>query len=201
MSGYSIPSLERLIEQFERLPSIGRKSATRLAYHILSMKDSDAEKFTDAITEARKTIRYCRICCNLTDREVCRICTDEKRDRSVICVVQDFRDVLAFEKTRNINVTYHVLQGVLSPMHSVTPDQLRIKELLARLKDNDEVKEVIMALDGSVEGEATAMYLSKLIKPLNIKVTRIGYGIPVGADLEYADEVTLSRSLEARMEI
>ncbi len=200
MAQYSVASLERLIEQFERLPGIGHKTAARLAYYVLSMKESEAEKFADAILEAHKKIHYCKICCNLTDNEICSICEDERRDKSIICVVHDTRDVVAFEKTREFNATYHVLHGLLSPMNGCTPDMLHIKELLARL-NNDEVKEVIMALDGTVEGEATAMYLSKLIKPLGIKVTRLAYGIPVGADLQYADEVTLSRSLDGRIEL
>lgn len=200
MAQYGVASLERLIEQFERLPGIGHKSAVRLAYFVLSMKESEAEKFAGAILDAHKKIHYCRICCNLTDGDICSICSDERRDRSVICVVQDPKDVVAFEKTREFNATYHVLHGLLSPLIGNTPEMLHTKELLARL-NNDEVKEVIMAMDGTVEGEATAMYLSKLIKPLGVRVTRIGYGIPVGADLQYADEVTLTRSLEARHEI
>ena len=200
MAQYSVAALERLIEQFERLPGIGPKTAVRLAYYVLSMKETEAQKFSDAIMDAHKKIHYCKICCNLTDNEICSVCSDEKRDRSTICVVQDPKDVVAFEKTREFNATYHVLHGLLSPLPGSTPDMLHTKELLARLK-NDEVKEVIMATDGTVEGEATAMYFSKLIKPLGVKVTRLAYGIPVGADLQYADEVTLSRSLEGRQEI
>lgn len=200
MAQYSVASLERLIEQFERLPGIGHKTAVRLAYYVLSMKESEAEKFAGAILEAHKKIRYCKICCNLTDSEVCSICADEQRDRSIICVVQDPKDVIAFEKTSEFNATYHVLHGLLSPIKGCTPEMLHIKELLARLNNSD-VKEVIMAMDGTVEGEATAIYLSKLIKPLGIRVTRLAYGIPVGADLQYADEVTLSRSLNGRIEL
>lgn len=200
MAEYSVASLERLIEQFERLPGIGHKTAVRLAYYVLSMKESEAEKFAGAIVDAHKKIHYCKICCNLTDNEVCSVCADEKRDRTIICVVQDPKDVIAFEKTREFNATYHVLHGLLSPLNGRTPDMIHIKELLARL-NNNEVKEVIMATDGTVEGEATAMYLSKLIKPLGVKVSRLAYGIPVGADLQYADEVTLSRSLEGRIEL
>ncbi len=200
MAQYSVAPLERLVEQFERLPGIGHKTAARLAYFVMSMKESEAEKFAGAILDAHKKIHYCRICCNLTDGEICPICKDDDRDKSVICVVQDPRNVIAFEKTREFNATYHVLHGVLSPISGKTPDMLHIKELIDRLK-TDEVKEVIMALDGTVEGEATSIYLSKLIKPLGVKVTRIGYGIPVGADLKYADEVTLKRSLDSRHEL
>lgn len=200
MAEYSVASLERLIEQFERLPGIGHKSAVRLAYFVLSMKESEAEKFASAITDAHKKIHYCKICCNLTDRDICSICADEKRDRSIICVVQDPKDVSTFEKTKELNATYHVLHGLLSPLGGYSPEMLHTKELLKRL-NNDEVKEVIMAMDGTVEGEATAMYLSKLIKPLGIRVTRLAYGIPVGADLQYTDEITLSRSLELRTEL
>ena len=200
MTQYSVASLERLIEQFERLPGIGHKTAVRLAYFVISMKESEAEKFAGAILDAHKKIHYCKICCNLTDSEVCSICQDEDRDKSIICVVQETKDVVAIEKTHAFNASYHVLHGLISPMNGCTPDMLCIKELLSRLS-SDEVKEVIMAMDGTVEGEATAMYLSKLIKPLGIRVTRLAYGIPVGADLQYADEVTLSRSLEGRIEL
>ncbi len=200
MPDYVVAPLDRLIEQFERLPGIGHKSAVRLAYHVLSMSEADIEKFSDAIVDAHKKIHYCKICCNLTDREVCSICEDDKRDKSVICVVQDPRNVAVFERTREFNATYHVLHGLLSPLNGSTPDMIHVKELLQRLNNND-VKEVIMAMDGTVEGEATAVYLSKLIKPLGIKVSRLAYGIPVGADLQYADEVTLLRSLRGRVEL
>lgn len=200
MAEYNVASLSKLIEQFERLPGIGHKSATRLAYYILSMPESEAKKFSEAILDAHKKIHHCSICCNLTDTDVCSICSDESRDKSIICVVEDSRDVMALEKTREFNASYHVLHGVISPMNGITPDMIKIKELLARLGD-DTVKEVIMATNATVEGEATAMYLSKLIKPLGVKVTRLAYGIPVGGDLEYADEVTLSRALQGRSEI
>ena len=200
MSEYNVASLSRLIEQFERLPGIGHKTATRLAYYVLSMPLSEAQKFSDAIVEAHKKIHYCKVCCNLTDSEVCSICDDDKRDKSIICVVEDPRDVIALEKTREFNATYHVLHGVISPLNGISPDMIKIKELLARV-NNDIVKEVIMATNATVEGEATAMYISKLVKPLGIKVTRLAYGIPVGGDLEFADEVTLSRALQGRCEI
>ncbi|MDD6490250.1 MAG: recombination mediator RecR [Clostridia bacterium] len=200
MAEYNVAPLSRLIEQFERLPGIGHKTATRLAYYILSMPHSEAQKFADAVLDAHKKIHYCKICCNLTDSEICSICNDDRRDKSIICVVEDPRDVIALEKTREFKATYHVLHGVISPLNGITPDMIKIKELLARL-NNESVKEVIMATNATVEGEATAMYISKLIKPFGIRVTRLAYGIPVGGDLEYADEVTLSRALQGRCEI
>ena len=201
MAAYkSIPSLAVLVEQFERLPGIGHKSAERLAYHVLTMPKPDADKLVSSINTAREKIRYCSVCCNLTDREICSICADEERDRSIICVVEEPKDIFAFEKTGEFNMTYHVLHGCLSPMQNIGPDDLRIKELLARLKD-DSVKEVLMGLSSTVTGEVTSMYLSKLIKPLGIRVTRLGFGIPVGADLEYADEVTIKRSITTRTEL
>ena len=200
MAEYNVAPLSRLIEQFERLPGIGHKSATRLAYYILSMPQSEAQKFADAVLDAHKKIHYCKVCCNMTDSEICSICNDDRRDKSIICVVEDPRDVMALEKTREFNATYHVLHGVISPLNGITPDMIKIKELLARL-NNEVVKEVIMATNATVEGEATAMYISKLIKPLGIRVTRLAYGIPVGGDLEYADEVTLSRAIQGRCEI
>ena len=200
MSEYVVAPLDRLVEQFERLPGIGHKTAVRLAYFVLSMSESEAKKFSESIIDAHKKIHYCKICCNLTDKDICSICSDDNRDKSIICVVQDPRNVTAFEKTREFNATYHVLHGLLSPLNGSTPDMIHIKELLQRL-NNDVVKEVIMAMDGTVEGEATAVYISKLIKPLGVKVSRLAYGIPVGADLQYADEVTLSRSLRGRVEL
>ena len=200
MSEYNIAAFSRLVEQFERLPGIGHKTAARLAYHVITSPEKEALKFADAIVDARKKIRYCSICCNLTDKEVCDICADNRRDKSIICVVESLKDVLALEKTHEFHVLYHVLHGVISPMRGIMPDMIRIKELLARLKDGT-VKEVIMATNATAEGEATAMYISKLIKPLGIKVTRLAYGIPVGGDLEYADEVTLARSILGRSEI
>ena len=188
------------MEQFERLPGIGHKTAQRLAYHLLGLPKEDALAFAQAVKDAREKIRYCKVCCNLTDQELCPICRSPGRDRSVICVVEDPRDVMALERTNEFHATYHVLHGAISPLSGIGPDQLHIKELLARLQGPG-VKEVIMATNPTVEGEATAMYLSRLIKPLGVKVTRLAYGIPVGGDLEYADEVTLTRSIEGRSEL
>ncbi|MBQ6380887.1 MAG: recombination protein RecR [Clostridia bacterium] len=199
---YSVAALEKLINQFERLPSIGHKTAQRLAFHVLSMNDAQVREFTDTIRAAHENIHQCAVCCNLTEEEVCPICKSDARDRSTICVVEDPRDVSVFEKTGDYDGLYHVLHGAISPMNDVGPDAIRIKELLARLNGQDkEVKEIIMATNPTVEGEATAMYISKLLKPLGFKVTRLAYGIPVGADLEYADEVTVSRALEGRNEL
>ena len=198
--GYSIVPLERLTEQLERLPGIGRKSAARLAFHLLYMPDKDAKTFIEALTDARDKIHECPVCCNLTDSATCPICGDNRRDRATICVVEDPRDVLAIERTGEFSGLYHVLHGTISPMDGRGPDQLRVKELLHRLED-ETVQEVIMATNPTVEGDYTALYLSRLLKPLNIKVTRLAYGIPVGGDLEYADEITLSRSLEGRNEL
>ncbi len=195
-----IVSLERLTEQLERLPGIGRKSAARLAFHLLYMPEKEARAFTEALAEAREKIHECPICCNLTDGEQCPICADPRRDRSVLCVVEDPRNVEAFERTREYTGLYHVLHGTISPMDGRGPEQLRVKELLHRLEDED-ITEVIMATNPSVEGDYTAMYLSRMLKPLGLKVTRLAYGIPVGGDLVYADEVTLSRSLEGRNEL
>ena len=196
MSGFT-PSLEKLIEQFARLPSVGRKSAQRLAFHMLSVSEEDAKKFTDAILTARSSLKRCSVCCNLTDGDVCSVCSSPSRDKSTICVVEDPRDVIALERTHEYNGLYHVLHGVISPMNDINPEDICIKELLLRLSD-DTVKEIIMATNPTVEGEATAMYISRLLKPMGIKVSRLAYGIPVGADLEYADEVTLTRALEGR---
>lgn len=194
---YTVAPLERLIEQFERLPGIGHKSAGRLAFHVLGMSEKDAEAFVGAIGEAREKIHECSVCCNLTDQELCPICRADNRDQSVVCVVEDSRDVIAFERTREYRGLYHVLHGTISPMDGVGPEQIRIKELLARVQKGD-LAEIIMATNPTVEGEATSMYISKLLIPFGIKVTRLAYGIPVGGDLEYADEVTLRRSLEGR---
>ncbi len=199
MNGFT-PSLERLIEQFARLPSVGKKSAQRLAFHVLNMSDEEAKKFTDAISSARESIKKCTVCCNLTDGEVCHICSSPTRDKSTICVVEDPRDVIAIERTHEFNGLYHVLHGVISPMNNINPEDICIKELLLRLGD-DTVKEVIMATNPTVEGEATSMYISRLIKPAGINVSRLAYGVPVGADLEYADEFTLIRALEGRKEL
>lgn len=200
MAEYNVAPLSRLIEQFERLPGIGHKTAMRLAYYVLRLPQAEAQKFADAISDAHKKIKYCSVCCNLTDREICSVCSDETRDKTQICVVEDPRDVMALERTREFHALYHVLHGTISPINGVTPDMIHIKELLERLKSGG-VKEVIMATNPTVEGEATAMYISKLIKPLGVRVTRLAYGIPVGGDLEYADEVTLSRALEGRSDM
>ena len=197
---YFSPALAKLIDQFERLPGIGRKTAQRLAFYMLSQSDARCREFADALTEAKRTIRYCTDCQNLTSDEKCPICLSPMRDKTTICVVEDPRDLVALERTGEYNGTYHVLHGAISPMDGIGPDELKIKELLARLNAN-EVKEVIMATNPDVEGEATAMYVSRLIKPMGIKVTRLAYGIPVGGELEYADESTLSRAMEGRCEL
>ena len=199
MSIYS-PSIEKLIENFEKLPSIGHKTATRLAFYMLNCSDESAKEFIDAIESARKNLKYCSICFNISDTDPCIICTNTKRDKSIICVVEDVKDIIAMEKTHEYKGVYHVLHGSISPMNGIGPDDIKIKELLTRLQTG-EVKEVILATNPRVEGEATAMYLSKLIKPLGIKVTRIARGIPIGGDLEYTDEITLLQALEGRMEI
>lgn len=194
------PPVERLIEEFARLPGIGQKTAQRLAFHVLDMSTEDAQRFAAAITEAKSTVFTCKVCQNLTDSEVCPICSNPNRDPGVICVVADPRDVLAFERTREFNGLYHVLHGVISPMNHIGPDDIRIRELLQRVADTD-VREVIIATNPDTEGEATAMYLSRLLKPFGIAVTRLAYGIPVGGHLEFIDEVTLMRALEGRREI
>lgn len=202
MAGYQVAALSRLIEQFERMPGIGRKSAQRLAFYVLGLSDAEAKGFAQAILDAHEKIHRCKICCNLTDTELCSVCGNLARDKSKICVVEDPRDVLAIERTHEYEGVYHVLHGAISPMNGIGPDQLAIKELLARLGGGEEeVDEIIMATNPTVEGEATAMYISRLLKPMGIKVTRLAYGVPVGADLEYADEVTLSRALEGRQVI
>lgn len=197
---YSVPSLARLIEQFERLPGIGHKTAQRLAFYVLDLSEQEAKAFAGAILEAKEKIKYCSVCQNLTDGEKCSICSNAGRDKGTICVVEDSQDVIAFERTREYNGLYHVLHGLISPMDGVTPDQLKIKELLTRAADEN-VKEIIMATNPTVEGEATALYISRLLKPMGVKVSRLAYGIPVGGDLQYADEVTLMRALEGRNEI
>jgi recombination protein RecR len=198
--GSLTPSLERLAGAIASFPGLGRKSASRIAYHILNMSDSEAAELINSINDARGSIKHCSKCCNLSEAELCPICSDAKRDTSTICVVEDPKDVLAFERTREFNGVYHVLHGVISPLDGIGPDQLKIKELMTRLS-NDDVKEIIMATNPTVEGEATASYISRLVKPMGIKVTRLAYGIPVGGDLEYADEYTLARALEGRNEI
>ena len=193
---YSAP-LAKLVEQFRSLPGIGAKSAVRLAYHVLEMDRSKAEGLAKAILEAKAKVTYCSICFNITDQDPCAICQSEGRDRSVLCVVEEPRDVMAMERTREFRGLYRVLHGALSPLEGVGPDDIRIKELLQRI-GAEPVTEVIMATDPDVEGEATAMYVAKLLKPLGISVTRIAHGLPVGGDLEYADEVTLGKALENR---
>ena len=199
MSYYS-PSIERLIENFERLPSIGHKTATRLAFYMLNQNEEGINEFINSIVEAKKNLRYCSQCFNITDTDPCPICSSQKRDKQTICVVEDVKDIAAMEKTHEFKGVYHVLHGSISPMNGIGPDDIKIKELLERLKDID-IKEIIIATNPRVEGEATAIYISKLIKPLGIKVTRIAHGIPVGGDLEYTDEVTLSKALEGRREL
>ena len=199
MSIYS-PSIEKLIEAFEKLPSIGHKTAARLAYHMLNSSEEEINNFVNAITNAKKNLKYCSKCFNISDTDPCIICSNPKRDESIICVVEDVRDIIAMERTHEFNGVYHVLHGSISPMNGVGPDDIKVKELLSRLTDG-KVKEIILATNPRVEGEATAMYLSKLIKPLGIKVTRIARGIPVGGDLEYTDEITLMQALEGRREL
>ena len=199
MAAY-IESLQHLAEQFGQLPGVGRKSAMRMAFSVLDLSEEEAVMFAQAILDAKQKIHLCPICQNLTDREVCHVCEDVQRDRGVVCVVEDAKAVLAMEKVREYRGVYHVLHGVISPVNGVTPDQIKLKELLARLEDG-EVREVIVATNPTVEGEATAMYISRLLKPFGVKVTRLAYGIPVGGDLEYADEVTLDRALEGRRDV
>lgn len=189
-----------LAEHFARLPGIGMKSAQRLAYHVMSMTDEEAQSFADAIVCAHSTVKCCRECQNLTENELCPICSDDMRDKSVICVVETPKDISAFERTNEYNGIYHVLHGLISPLDGVTPDKIRVKELLARISRGG-VEEVIMATNPTVEGEATAMYISKLLKPLGVKVTRLAFGLPIGGTLEFADEVTLFKALENRNEI
>ena len=200
MGRYSVATLSKLVEQFERMPGIGHKSAQRLAFHVLNMTKQEAENFSKIILEAHEKIKRCSVCCNLAEDEKCPIYKSESRYKSIICVVEDPRDVIAFERTHEYNGTYHVLHGVISPMNGIGPEDITIKELLARI-GGDEVKEVIMATNPTVEGEATAMYISRLLKPMGITVSRLAYGVPVGAELEYADEVTLTKALEGRRTI
>ena len=192
--------LQNLINQFERLPGIGHKSAQRLAFHVLSMNEKEVQAFADALTEAHSKIHRCEKCCDLTDEQFCPICDDPVRDGSTICVVEDSRDVMAFERTHEYNGVYHVLHGVISPLNGVGPEDITVKELLARLSDTN-VKEVIMATNPTAEGEATAIFIARLIKPMGIEVSRLAYGVPVGADLEYADEFTLLKAIEGRKRI
>lgn len=194
-----IPSLDRLIDQFAAIGGVGRKTASRYAYHVLSLSDADALEFAQAIIDAHKNVHHCPVCHNLTDGEVCSICGNPRRDSSIICVVETPQDINAFEKTREFNGVYHVLHGLISPMDGIMPEQLYIKELVTRAANG--VSEVIMATNPTAEGETTAVYISRLIKPLGVKVTRLAYGMPVGGNLEYADENTLYRALAGRSEI
>lgn len=197
---YNVNPLDVLTEQFRKLPGIGKKSAQRIAFHVLRMTDGQAEEFLRAINDARKVIHLCPICQNLTDGDICSICGNEKRDKSVICVVSSPQDVISIEKTNEYRGVYHVLHGVLSPIDHIGPKDLKVSELLERM-DGDTVKEVIVATAPTVEGDATAIFLANLLKPLGVSVTRLAFGIPVGGDIEYADEITLSRSLENRREM
>ena len=195
-------SLENLIDKFAALPGIGRKSAQRLAFHVLSLPEGEAESFANAILEAKKSVCCCKICQNLTEGEVCSICASDRRDKSTVCVVSEPRDVLSIERSHEYDGVYHVLHGVLSPISHVGPDDIKIKELLQRVTAEDgEVSEIIMATNPDTEGEATAMYISRLLKPFDIKVTRLAYGIPVGSNLEFADDATLLRAIEGRIEM
>ena len=197
---YFPTALQELADQFARLPGIGGKTAQRLAFHVLELDDADAKAFAEAILAAKQTVHTCPVCQNLTDREICPLCDNEMRDRSTICVVAEPKDVIAMERSREFTGLYHVLHGVISPLNHVTQDDIKIKELLMRVSSG-EIREVIMATNPDTEGEATAMYISRLLRPMEIKVTRLAYGVPVGSQLEYADEVTLSRALEGRQEI
>jgi recombination protein RecR len=199
MDYYAAP-VAKLIEELSKLPGVGQKTAQRLAFHILDAPPQQAENLARSIVFARRNIKHCSVCCNMTDTDPCRICGNERRDKSVICVMENPRDVVAMEKTREYKGLYHVLHGAISPMEDIGPEDIRIKELLLRLQD-DTVKEVILATNPTIEGEATAMYISRIIKPLGIKTTRIAHGIPVGGDLEYADEVTLVKAMEGRREL
>lgn len=194
---YNLAPLQNLIDEFEKMQGVGHKTAQRMAFYVLSLSDEQANKFAKAITDAHTKIKQCKVCCNFAEDDLCPICKDNTRDKSVVCVVEDPRDVMAIERTHEYKGTYHVLHGAISPMDNIGPDQIRIKELLARLSDGD-IDEVIMATNPTIEGEATAMYISRLLKPMGITVSRLAYGVPVGADLEYADEVTLTRAIEGR---
>ena len=197
---YFPAALQDLADQFGRLPGIGGKTAQRLAFYVLGLPEAEAQAFADAIMHAKRAVHTCPVCQNLTDKEICGICDDAMRDHGLICVVADPKDVIAMERSREFSGVYHVLHGVISPLNHVTQDDIRIKELLQRVAQGD-VREVIMATNPDTEGEATAMYISRLLRPMEVKVTRLAYGVPVGSQLEYADEVTLSRALEGRQEI
>lgn len=197
---YFPASLENLIDKFASLPGIGKKTAQRLAFYVLGLPDKSAQDFADAITEAKRNIHLCSVCQNMTEDEICPVCASDRRDHSTICVVSDPKDVLSIERGNEYNGLYHVLHGVLSPMSHVGPDDIKIKELLVRVAEND-VSEIIMATNPDTEGEATALYLSRLLKPFNVKVSRLAYGIPVGSNLEFADDATLNRAIEGRTEM
>ena len=199
MSYYAAP-IAKLIEAFAKLPGIGNKTAQRLAFHLLDVSDKEAEDLAYAIMNAKKNIKYCKVCCNITDRDKCNVCSDPKRDESIICVVEDPRDVVAMERIREFKGVYHVLHGAISPMDGIGPDDIKIRELLNRIREG-KVTEIILATNPNIEGEATAMYISKILKPLGVKTTRIAHGVPVGGDLEYTDEITLMKALEGRREI
>jgi recombination protein RecR len=195
-----IESLQHLAEQFGRLQGIGRKTAMRMAFSVLRLAPEEAEEFANAILTAKQSIHECPICGNLTDKEICSVCDDDTRDRGLVCVVEDVRAVMSIEKVREFKGVYHVLGGVISPINGITPDKIRFAELIARVGEED-VREVIVATNPTPDGEVTAMYISKYLKPLGVKVTRLAYGVPVGSDLEYADEVTLGRALEGRQDV
>ncbi len=192
--------LERLITEFSKLPGIGHKTAQRLAFHMLKQSEAEAKKLADAIIAAKENMHFCKICFNITDSEICQFCRDPQRDQSLICIVEESKDIISLERTAQFRGRYHVLQGAISPIDGIGPEELRIKELLERLKDG-KVKELVIATNPNIEGEATALYIAKLVKPLGIKATRIASGLPVGGDLEFADEVTLAKALEGRKEI
>ncbi|MBP3559362.1 MAG: recombination protein RecR [Clostridia bacterium] len=197
---YDVAALEKLIEQFQKMPSIGRKTAQRMAFHVLDLTDDEAKEFADAIIDAHTKIHRCSVCHNLTENELCPVCESVNRDKGLVCVVEDPRDVLAMERTREYSGVYHVLHGVISPMNGIGPEQLTIKSLVERASSGN-ITEIIMATNPTIEGDTTAMYISKLIKPFGVKVTRLAYGIPVGADIEYADDITLMRALSGRSEL
>lgn len=195
-----IEPIEILSEKFRRLPGVGKKSAVRMAFSVLELSNEEAEAFAEAILDAKRRVRSCSVCGNMTDSDICAVCSDEERDRSVVCVVEDSRDVIAFERVREYNGLYHVLGGAISPLAGVGPNDLTTEQLIRRVREG-EIKEVIIATNPNVEGETTAMYISKLLSPLGVKITRLAYGVPVGGNLEYADEVTLNRAIEGRREI
>ncbi len=193
-------SIEKLIEEFEKLPSIGHKTAVRLAFHILNSSLEECEEFAHTIVNTKKSLKYCSICNNITDSDPCPICSNTKRNKEIVCVVEDVRDIVQIERTHEYNGVYHVLNGVISPMNGIGPNDIKLKELMTRVGTGD-IKELILATNPNVEGEATAMYISKLVKPFSIKTTRIAHGIPIGSDLEYIDEVTLAKALENRIQL